>query len=130
MAMQGPDAAAAARLQAADDDDFAGFSDHYDEQRQPGGPSQSGSDSEDFIDSTGDLATFDPIPEARYQRFGPSDTIQELQAEFNEWAKGRGFAVNRHNARNRQGPDKEYSRYDFYCDRYGLPRPLRSTGLR
>lgn len=130
MAMQGPDAAAAARLHAAADDDFAGFSDHHDEQRRPGGPNQSGSDSEDSIDSTGDLATFDPIPEARYQRFGPSDTIQELQAEFNEWAKGRGFAVNRHNARNRQGPDKEYSRYDFHCDRYGLPRPSRSTGLR
>jgi hypothetical protein len=36
--------------------------------------------------------------------------------------------VIRANGRNKQ--DREYSRYDLRCDRYGLPRPSRSVGLR
>jgi len=35
-------------------------------------------------DSADDTLGMDPIPEARYLRFGPTDTIQELQTEFNE----------------------------------------------
>jgi hypothetical protein len=133
-----PVAATAAHLQAAEDDDFAGFSDdervphheedHHNEPRAPGAPSQLGSDSQDPEDSADDTLGMDPIPEARYLRFGPTDTIQELKTEFNEWARTHGFAVIRANGRNKQ--DGVYTRYDLRCDRYGLPRPSRSTGLR
>jgi len=54
MALQGPVTVMAAHLQAADDDDFARFSDdekdpthkgdHHNEPRLPGSPSQLGSD--------------------------------------------------------------------------------------
>ena len=42
-----------------------------------------------------------PIPKARYQRFGPAETIQDLQTELNEWAKLRGFVVVRANGHNK-----------------------------
>jgi hypothetical protein len=62
MALQGPDSAAAARLQADDDDDFAGFS-----------------DSSNYSDD--DVSP--PIAEASYNTFRPTDTVELLQAEFN-----------------------------------------------
>ena len=86
--LQSPVAATATYLQAAEDDDFARFSndehldehndEYYNEPRPPGSPSQSGSDSGDSVDSTGNFVTFNPIPEVRYLRFGPTETIQEL----------------------------------------------------
>jgi hypothetical protein len=83
--LQGSVVATAAYLQAAKNDDFVGFSDdeyldehndeYYNEPRPPGSPSQSSSDSGDSVDSTSDFVTFNPIPEARYLRFGPTETI-------------------------------------------------------
>jgi hypothetical protein len=137
MALQGPVAATAAHLQAAEDDDFAGFSDdeedphleenHHNELSPPGSPSHSGSDPEDSTDFSDDDVT-PPIREVPYRRLGPAESIQELQEQFNEWAREEGFAVIRANGRNKQ--DGEYSRYDLRCDRYGLPRPSLSVGLR
>ena len=84
-----------------DEEDPHHEEDHHNEPRAPGDPSQPGSDPQDPEDSADDNLGMDPIPEARYLRFGPADTIQELQSEFNEWAKTHGFAVVRANGRNK-----------------------------
>ena len=110
MALQGPVAATATAFDDLDDD-FAGFSDHEEDTEQ------------DTHTSEGL-----PIREAQYHQFTPKPTVELLQLDFNEWAQQQGFAVVRKHGRNRQ--DRELSRYDFLCDRYGNPRPSRSVSLR
>lgn len=100
MALQGSVAATAADLQDDLHDDFAGFSDHLDDAQEPGDPSQFGSDSQESSNYSDDDVN-PSIRKARYYRFGPPHTVEALQDEFNAWAKGEGFAVNRRNGRNR-----------------------------
>ena len=54
-------------------------------------------------------------------------SIDELQSHVNKFAKEHGFGVVRHNG---SGSRKRKTRYVFQCDRYGMPRPSKGTGLR
>jgi len=47
-------------------------------------------------------------------------TIQELHTTVNNWAKKKGFAVNKANRRRKK--DGQYTRYTFRCDRSGQLR--------
>jgi hypothetical protein len=88
-------------------------------------PDWNGIESEDDDEALG--ATI-PDPPEGFQ----SATIDDLQNAVNTWAKDHGFAVVRKNGRNREkrGENKgEYTRYELFCDRNGIPQS-RSTGLR
>ncbi|OAQ60413.1 transposase [Purpureocillium lilacinum] len=54
-------------------------------------------------------------------------SIDDLQSHVNKFAKEHGFGVVRHNG---SGSRKRKTRYVFQCDRYGMPRPSKGTGLR
>ncbi|PWI63997.1 hypothetical protein PCL_07432 [Purpureocillium lilacinum] len=53
-------------------------------------------------------------------------SIDELQSRVNKFAKEHGFGVVRHNG---SGSRTRKTRYVFQCDRYGMPRRSKGTGL-
>ncbi|KAK3343145.1 hypothetical protein B0H65DRAFT_577050 [Neurospora tetraspora] len=59
----------------------------------------------------------------------PSTTIEGLQESVNKWALNHGFAVTRGQGRGTKPrvPAKDYTRYYFFCDRFGKPRKSTAT---